>query len=291
MVCGDIPFETDSQIKKANLYFRDALGLSEDLKDLIRACLNVSSSDRMSLAQLAEHPWLATNSEADSQKERPVLQRTISAPVNVVGNNNNGSNIATAAATTATTALTSGESSNDNSSHDDDVMKASNSTCSMETVEISGAESLDDSSFASPTPDSFLSDLPSNVPSMFNSGQFLTLSPALTSNRQLIPKVSGSDEDDESFYSDHSAMSVSPIPFSCRNSFHPVKSDEHLMVVEDDRLSHHQPQQQQDSSVEILQDRRFLISHSLFRPQLSPQPQLVLPPFHQLKSKPIAARM
>jgi serine/threonine protein kinase len=58
MVCGNIPFETDSQIQKAHLYFSEILNLSKELKDLIRLCLMVSPEGRITLAQLAEHFWL-----------------------------------------------------------------------------------------------------------------------------------------------------------------------------------------------------------------------------------------
>ena len=268
MVCGDIPFETDSQIKKASVYFRESLGLSEEVKSLIRACLNVSSSERVSLSTLAEHPWLKSK-ETEQQKERPVLQRTISSPVNVVNN-------AAIATTTATMVVAAGDSGNNSNCSDcDEAMTTSASACSMETVEINDSESLEDSGFASPPQGSFLSDLPS----MFGSRQMLTLSPALASNRQMLAKVSGSDLEDESFYSDaSSAMSVSPVPqFSCRNPY----------------KSHDDPR----TSVEIdsLQDKRFLASHPLCRNLQQQQPQqqqLVLPPFHQLKSKQaITARM
>ena len=275
MICGDIPFETDSQIKKANLYFREALGLSDELKDLVRACLNVSSSERINLAQLADHPWLKAKADTEQQKERPVLQRTISAPVNVV---NNCTVTVTAAVTNSATAASNSYcSNNNNSNNEDELMKTSDSACSMETVEITGSESLEDTSFASPVQNSFM-----DVPSMFSSRQFLTLSPTVTSSRQLLQKVSCSDED-ESFYSDNSAMSVSPIPFSCRrNSFHPVRSDQ-LGFSED------------HSDVEILQDRRFLASHMICRNEHHQQRQegqkIVLPPFHQLKSNAISARM
>jgi len=271
MVCGDIPFETDSQIKKASLYFRESLGLSEEVKSLIRSCLNVSSSERMSLAEVADHPWLKPKQETEQQKERPVLQRTISAPVNVVNN---------PAATTATAMITAaGISGNNNNNttvnnNSDEAMKTSASACSMETVEINDSESLEDSGFASSPQDSFLSDLPS----MFGSRQMMTLSPAMASNRQMLGKVSGSDLDDESFYSDaSSAMSVSPVPpFSCRNQYK-SNHDDPMTSDENDRL----------------QDKRFLGSHPLCRNLQQPQQQhLVLPPFHQLKSKQaITARM
>ena len=61
VVCGDIPFETDNQIKKAQVAFKSSLGLSEEVKDLIRACLTISTSERIGLDGLSSHPWTSTN--------------------------------------------------------------------------------------------------------------------------------------------------------------------------------------------------------------------------------------
>jgi len=77
MVCGDIPFETDNQIKKAQVVFKSSLGLSEEVKDLIRACLTISTSERISLDGLLSHPWATAN------LHRPSLQRTTSSPMDV----------------------------------------------------------------------------------------------------------------------------------------------------------------------------------------------------------------
>uniref|UniRef100_A0A0L8GAZ0 Serine/threonine-protein kinase 1 n=2 Tax=Octopus bimaculoides TaxID=37653 RepID=A0A0L8GAZ0_OCTBM len=56
MVCGDIPFERDDQIVKAELQFKD--NLSKDVKDLIRKCLSVRPSDRPSLKDILNHKWM-----------------------------------------------------------------------------------------------------------------------------------------------------------------------------------------------------------------------------------------
>lgn len=82
MVCGDIPFETDNQIKKAQIVFKSSLGLSEEVKDLIRACLTISTSERISLDGLLSHPWATSNSHSISS-HRPSLQRTTSSPMDV----------------------------------------------------------------------------------------------------------------------------------------------------------------------------------------------------------------
>jgi len=56
MVCGDIPFETDNQIRRAHLVFRPSLCLSEEVKELIMACLTIPPSDRIGLQGIESHP-------------------------------------------------------------------------------------------------------------------------------------------------------------------------------------------------------------------------------------------
>ena len=58
MVCGDIPFETDSQIKHAHLAFASEHRLSADVRDCIQRCLTVNVAQRITLKELAAHPWL-----------------------------------------------------------------------------------------------------------------------------------------------------------------------------------------------------------------------------------------
>jgi len=87
MVCGDIPFETDAQIKHANVTFRPELRLSSKLKDCIDQCLTVAQNHRCSLKQLLQHPWLNPQVEMAESEEANLkahLQRTLSAPMNVV---------------------------------------------------------------------------------------------------------------------------------------------------------------------------------------------------------------
>lgn len=96
MVCGDIPFETDSQIKHAHLTYRPEHRLSEEVKDCIEQCLTVNVNARISLKDLASHPWLRNEESEDEGHNNPTLQRTLSAPMNVVNQA-----LASAAATTA----------------------------------------------------------------------------------------------------------------------------------------------------------------------------------------------
>ena len=69
MVNGNIPFETDPQIKRADVQFRSELGLSTECQDLIRCCLEINVGRRITLAQISDHPWLA-EAMAPSCKER-----------------------------------------------------------------------------------------------------------------------------------------------------------------------------------------------------------------------------
>ncbi len=76
MVNGDIPFETDSQIKRAAISFRPELQLSKECKDLVRRCLDIDVSSRICLADIKRHPWLS----AERIAEKP-LQNVTPAPV------------------------------------------------------------------------------------------------------------------------------------------------------------------------------------------------------------------
>lgn len=56
LLCGDIPFEHDSQIKEASPVFTK--NLTDDAKDLICKCLAFEPTDRPSLDEIIHHPWL-----------------------------------------------------------------------------------------------------------------------------------------------------------------------------------------------------------------------------------------
>ena len=62
MVCGDVPFESDAQISRAHLTWFPQLKLSEEVKSLISGCLKVDTSERLTLAEIAAHPWLCITS-------------------------------------------------------------------------------------------------------------------------------------------------------------------------------------------------------------------------------------
>lgn len=85
MVCGDIPYENDHQIKRAQVLFKPSLGLSDEVKDLIRSCLTINTTERITLNGIANHPWIAKKPLTTmTSSKQPVLQRTISQPMDVV---------------------------------------------------------------------------------------------------------------------------------------------------------------------------------------------------------------
>merc|ERR1712126_325559 len=59
ILCGDVPFECDQHITSANLTWFPQLTLSQDAKSLIKTCLTVDPHQRISLAQVANSPWLS----------------------------------------------------------------------------------------------------------------------------------------------------------------------------------------------------------------------------------------
>jgi len=66
MVCGDIPFETDSQILLGLPDWTEDNPLSSQCKHLLASCLHSDPTQRTSLHQIASHPWLLPSSSASS---------------------------------------------------------------------------------------------------------------------------------------------------------------------------------------------------------------------------------
>ena len=64
MVCGDIPFEKDEHICSAEVSFRK--NVSEECRDLVRACLRVQPTERILLQSILSHPWMRSCSDKET---------------------------------------------------------------------------------------------------------------------------------------------------------------------------------------------------------------------------------
>eukprot|EP00091_Calanus_sinicus_P008991 TRINITY_DN2132_c0_g1_i1.p1 TRINITY_DN2132_c0_g1~~TRINITY_DN2132_c0_g1_i1.p1 ORF type:complete len:351 (+),score=66.91 TRINITY_DN2132_c0_g1_i1:123-1175(+) len=71
LVCGDIPFETDTQIMMGLPDWSDTTALSQSLKELIEWCLKTDPRERLSLEDITAHPWMLGSKEAkDVEKSK-----------------------------------------------------------------------------------------------------------------------------------------------------------------------------------------------------------------------------
>ena len=66
MLCGDIPFETDSQIVLGLPDWGDDSPLSAECRDLLASCLHTDPTQRTPLEDLPKHPWLQATTSTSS---------------------------------------------------------------------------------------------------------------------------------------------------------------------------------------------------------------------------------
>jgi len=63
LLCGDIPFETDTQIMLGLPQWPEDGSLSSKAKDLIGKCLQTDPRERLSLDLVSRHPWISQTSD------------------------------------------------------------------------------------------------------------------------------------------------------------------------------------------------------------------------------------
>jgi len=75
LVCGDIPFETDTQILMGLPDWSETTALSTALKSLIEGCLKTDPRERLTLEDITSHPWMFGATEAKEVK-KPVSRES-----------------------------------------------------------------------------------------------------------------------------------------------------------------------------------------------------------------------
>jgi len=120
MVCGDIPYENDEAICNAEVRFPTRL--THECQDIIRRCLKIRPSDRPSLHDLLEHPWMSAHLPEVSNKCSSKQGPNTSSVANVASQSASSSGANTAASTPSS--LTSSGSSAGSTSEPMDMDKS-----------------------------------------------------------------------------------------------------------------------------------------------------------------------
>jgi serine/threonine protein kinase len=219
MVCGDIPYENDHQIKRAQVLFKPALGLSDEIKDLIRSCLTVSTTDRISVNVIGNHPWIKKNNAAKSSSGAiPVLQRTISQPMDVIHPTSHK-----ISEIIDFTEKVGGKNNNNNNNNNTRLMMSEMETCSVSGTSF-GISPPEQSSLMSVSPMSI----------QINDSSLVTRLETAHSEPEIAGN--GYDQDDEACYitSGASPMSITPESHSPSAVLHHEKRRENLKMVHHD---------------------------------------------------------
>jgi len=109
MVCGDIPYENDEAICNAEVKFRARLTI--ECQDIIRKCLKVRPSDRPSLRELLNHPWMTSTCLPESSSSVTPKSASPTDSTGSAGSAESSASESSTAASTPSYSLTSSGSS------------------------------------------------------------------------------------------------------------------------------------------------------------------------------------
>ena len=99
LVVGDIPFEEDEQILQGLPDWSQSTALSQGLKEVLQGCLAVDPAQRLSLDQLATHPWLQASKPTKKAKSRDLP------PIHGARSNSTGSTTSSSSSSPSTSSV------------------------------------------------------------------------------------------------------------------------------------------------------------------------------------------
>ena len=84
MLCGDVPYETDDQIRDGEVLWKEDVKVSPLARDLIESCLHSDSKNRIELTCIRNHAWMKTTSAPKSSSSSLIKDPSIKGkPVDV----------------------------------------------------------------------------------------------------------------------------------------------------------------------------------------------------------------